>query len=234
MIQTLNTLSAGRVLDVATGRGGFAAFLLQNIKDFDELVGIDSVERYGAPFAQALAGQPNVTFRCMDAARLDFADGSFDTVCMATSLHHMADPDAVLGEMMRVLRPGGTCILTEMYRDNQRETQLTHVLLHHWWAAIDSAEGLCHNETFSRAELVEMLQAMPLDWHFEDQCDLEEDPLDPEGIRQIDAVIDQYEQRAERLSAAADLVRRGEELRGRLHAVGFHGASQLFAVGQKK
>lgn len=230
--QMLHALSAGRVLDVATGRGGFANFILENVKDFDELIGIDAVERYGAAFDQTFAGQPKASFRCMDALQLEFPDASFDTVCMASSLHHLPDPARALREIRRVLKPGGRCILTEMYCDQQSETQRTHVLLHHWWAAIDSAEGICHNVTFSRAELVNMLQAMPLDWHFEDQSDLEEDPLDAEGIRQIDAVIDQYEKRAEPLSAAADLIRRGEELRRRLHAIGVHGATQLIGVGE--
>lgn len=90
--QFLNTYSAGRVLDVATGRGGFAGEFIQHVKEFDELVGIDSVDRNAEAFARAFESQPRVSFGCMDAARLDFPDASFDTVCMAYSLHHMAEP----------------------------------------------------------------------------------------------------------------------------------------------
>jgi ubiquinone/menaquinone biosynthesis C-methylase UbiE len=233
MEQIFNALSAGRVLDVATGRGGFASYFLQHVKEYDELVGIDSVERNGEVFAQAFADRSKVSFHCMDAAHLDFPDASFDTVCMASSLHHMADPAGVLSEMVRVLRPGGNCILTEMYRDNQSETQLTHVLLHHWWAEVDSAGGVYHHLTFSRAELIELLQTTQLEWRFVDQRDLEEDPFDAEGIRQLDAAIDLYIKRARDLPQAADLIRRGEELRQRVHQIGFHGATQLIAMGKK-
>ncbi len=233
MEQFLNSLSAGRVLDVATGRGGFASYFVQHVAEFDELIGVDVAEHYGADFARAFSGQPKASFRCMDAAQLDFADASFDTVCMSSSLHHMPRPEVVLGELRRVLKPGGTCILAEMYCDGQSDTQLTHVLLHHWWAAIDTADGVFHNETFTRAALLEMLRHMRLEWHFEDFSELESDPLEPEGLRQIDAIIDQYENRAGRLPGAAALQQRGEELRRRLHEIGIHGATQLVAVGKK-
>lgn len=233
MLPILHTLSAGRVLDVATGRGGFADYIVQNVKDYTELVGIDSVERNETAFQQTFANQPKISFRCMDAAHLDFADASFDTVCMASSLHHMTDPRAVLAEIDRVLKPGGCCILTEMYSDDQSETQFTHVLLHHWWAAVDAAEGVCHRETYNRAALIEMLQTLPMTWQFEDYRDLEEDPLEEEGIGQLDGIIEAYQNRAANLPDAIELQRRGDELRRRLHEIGVHGATQLVAVGQK-
>lgn len=231
--QFLNTYSAGRVLDVATGRGGFASEFVQHVKEFDELVGIDSAERSAEAFARAFEGQPRVSFRCMDAARLDFPDASFDTVCMAYSLHHMEQPARVLAEMRRVLKPGGCCILVEMFSDNQRETQLTHVLLHHWWAAVDSAGGVSHRETYTRVALVALLEQTGLAWQFSDECDLESDPLDPDGIRQLDGIIDQYIQRAQGLPGAEALIQRGEALRKRIREVGFHGATALVAIGRK-
>lgn len=234
LVQVLNSLSAGRVLDVATGRGGFAGFFVQNVKEFDELVGIDAVEQYGAAFARALEGRPKVSFRHMDAARLDFPDASFDTVCMASSLHHLDEPRCTLNEMRRVIKPGGRCILMEMYSDNQNETQLTHVLLHHWWAAVDTALGVNHHETFTRHALVAMLEEMGLDWQFEDFFEADEDPLEPETVRQIDETIDSYLKRAEPLPEAAALRQRGEELRRRLHEIGIQSATQLVAVGTKK
>ncbi len=53
-------MSAGRVLDVATGQGGFAGFLAQTVKDQEEIVGIDTSERLvnaaRSAIDQALAG----------------------------------------------------------------------------------------------------------------------------------------------------------------------------------
>jgi ubiquinone/menaquinone biosynthesis C-methylase UbiE len=234
LIQFLNQFSAGKVLDAATGAGGFASFFIQHVKAFDTLVGVDCVERCAGPFGQTFAGQPKVSFQWMDVGHLDFPDASFDTVCMASSLHHLNRPEQTLAELRRVLRPGGCCILSEMYCDQQSEAQLTHVLLHHWWAAVNTAEGICHHETFTRAALLDLLAGMGLEgWQYEDHSELQEDPRDEEGIRQMDAVIEQYLQRADALPGAPALRARGEELRSRLHVVGIHGATELIAVGYK-
>lgn len=47
-----------------------------------------------------------------DAARLPFADDSFDVVFTSNMLEHVADPDLVRGELARVLKPGGILVLS--------------------------------------------------------------------------------------------------------------------------
>ena len=46
-----------------------------------------------------------------DIAVLPFADESFDVVTAGQCLEHVPDPFAVVGELCRVLRPGGTLIV---------------------------------------------------------------------------------------------------------------------------
>src|SRR4030042_393167 len=153
----LGKLTGGYVLGVATGGGGFVNFLMENLKDYLEITGIDCNEK-PLEAARKSYSQANIHFMRMDAARMDFPDGRFDTVCISNSLHHMSDLPRVLTEMKRVCKPGGHFIIAEMYQDGQCETQLTHVMLHHWWAAVDTAEGIIHHETFTRQQVVELHQ----------------------------------------------------------------------------
>jgi ubiquinone/menaquinone biosynthesis C-methylase UbiE len=231
--EALSKLSGGRVLDVATGGGGFITFLTENLKDFIDIIGIDCNER---PLEAARKSHSlgNIRFQYMDAARMDFPDRHFDTVCISNSLHHMTDLPSVFSEMMRVCKPGGRIIISEMYQDGQSETQLTHVLLHHWWAAVDNAEGITHHETFTHKQIMELTGKLGLQHpKYYDEKDLESDPRDPEVIGELDGIIDRYIQRSQALNGGAELCQRGEELRQRVHEVGFQGASSIFMIGEK-
>lgn len=229
----LGHIHGGKLLDVATGTGGFAQTLKDNLGSYTEIIGIDTSERAEQAF-KARFEEPSIRYMQMDANQLNFPEASFDTVSISYSLHHLPDPLHVLNEMKRVLKPGGHFIVSEMYCDNQAETQMTHVLLHHWWAAVDTARGICHNLTYPREEIVSMLQSLGLDFSFEELADLSEDPLAAETVTEIDSIIDQYvQERIKGLSEEEALKAQGEALRERTHQVGFHGASVLMAVGRK-
>ncbi|MBP1706168.1 MAG: hypothetical protein H6Q36_1907 [Chloroflexi bacterium] len=221
----------GRVLDIATGRGGFVEVLRDGLADFDEIVGIDISHAGAAAFAAAFGDDPRIRFVEMDALRPALPPGSFDTVAISSSLHHFAGPGPVLAGAVRLLRPGGTLIVSEMYRDGQARTQLTHVQLHHWWGAVDRAEGVVHRRTYRRADIVGFVAALGLaDLRLTDAGDLAGDPLDPAALAEVDAAIDRY---LERCAARPALVARGEALRRRLHRIGIHGATTLVAVGRR-
>jgi ubiquinone/menaquinone biosynthesis C-methylase UbiE len=231
--QALGQISAGHILDVATGNGGFITFLLNNIRDFTEITAIDLNER-SLSTAQKAYTQENIHFLCMDAAHCDFPEAYFDSVCIANSLHHMENLSSVLSEMRRVCKPGGHIIISEMYRDGQSETQLTHVYLHHWWAAVDRAGGITHNETYTRQEIIEIAGKMGLQAaEYYDLQDLDLDPKDPKLIQQLVGIIDLYLQRARGLHGETGLRKKGEQLRRRVHEVGFHGATNLLMIGKK-
>jgi ubiquinone/menaquinone biosynthesis C-methylase UbiE/acyl-coenzyme A thioesterase PaaI-like protein len=100
------------VLDVATGSGRMAFALAEAgcrvvSGDIDPEAVRETRERLGAITRDA------VTFRVFDAARLDLPDTSQAGVATADSLHHMAEPQRVLGEMVRVLRDDGALLVVE-------------------------------------------------------------------------------------------------------------------------
>jgi ubiquinone/menaquinone biosynthesis C-methylase UbiE len=233
--ELLACLPGGRILDVATGNGNFVSFLLEGLPAFDEIVGIDTSEKAGTTFTDTFKDQPHVRFEKMDAAKMDFPKASFDIVCISNSLHHMLDPQPVLDEMKRVLKPGGHFLVAEMYRDNQTETQMTHVLMHHWWGAIDTAKGIVHNQTYTRQQLLGIVSALGLqEIAIHDLSDLGEDPKDPETIKYLTDVVDQYLQRMEGLPGEDNLRTCGLELRQRVEEVGFHSATSLLFIGKNK
>ena len=228
--ELIGHISGGRVLDVATGSGGFIYLLLDGLRDYKEILGIDTKEGGKSVFAEQFAGKP-VHYQQMDAAQMEFEDASFDTVCISNSLHHMPDVLRTLNEMLRVLKPGGTFIVSEMYCDNQTETQMTHVHLHHWWAAVDQTQGIFHNETFRRDAIIGPVASLELrEMRVYDVVKPSENPRDPEILAQINPVIERY---IERAKGHPDLQTRGEELRQRLKETGFDGATALFIVSEK-
>lgn len=76
-----------------------------------KLLGVD--RRYRAELARQLGVErlPRLDIRQMDATRMSFPDGAFDFVFSRSVFEHIADPDAAVGEVARVLRPGGCAYL---------------------------------------------------------------------------------------------------------------------------
>jgi SAM-dependent methyltransferase len=232
--EQLKDLTPGRDLDIATGPGNFIHFLVDHLGSFGEINGIDTSEKAQAGFLEAFKENPNIHFDKRDAYQTDYPDASFDMVCISNSLHHMADPARVLGEMLRVLKPGGTVLVSEMYRDNQNEAQMTHVLMHHWWGAVDTARGIVHNQTYTRQEMLDLISTLGLTQvATQDLSDLSDDPRDPETIKYLAGVTDQYIERLTGLLGEEALRARGMELRQRVEQVGFHSATTLLVMGKK-
>lgn len=101
-----------RVLDLATGTGALAAALLDRSDPPAELVAVDRSPAMLARARRRLAShevRSRVNVTLADARRLPHPDGRFDLVTSAYFLHLLEpeDADAALGEVRRVLRPGG-------------------------------------------------------------------------------------------------------------------------------
>jgi SAM-dependent methyltransferase len=231
----LGDISGGLVLDIATGEGGFIRILREYLKDYTEIVAIDMSGRALTSARRAFGpGDKRVRWLRMDVGRLGFGNESFDTVGIGVSLHHVADVSWVLAEAMRVLRPGGHFVVSEMYRDGQTEAQLTVVNMHHWAAEIDSALGVVHNRTLARQEIVDFVTALNLsNLMLYDHVEVDTDPKDEMWLRVGEAAIGRYVKRAARLPNFEAFRRRGEALRQRLHQVGTQSEPILIAIGEK-
>ena len=97
----------GRVLDVGCGEGHFAAELAHAGL---HVVGVDVAEE---PLRRARARHPDLDLRVVPLeGRWPLADASFDLVWAGETIEHVADTAGLLSEMRRVLRSGGTLLLS--------------------------------------------------------------------------------------------------------------------------
>lgn len=108
LIRRLDPGHGERILDVACGTGEPALTLARRVGGAT-IIGVDAAPGMVAVATAKAAreGLDHVRFDTMPGERLDFADGRFDAVICRFGVMLFADPVAGLGEMWRVLRPGG-------------------------------------------------------------------------------------------------------------------------------
>lgn len=104
-----------KVLEIATGSGGPAVFMVKETGC--RLTGIDISEN-GVSNAKKIAEEnglsEHIAFLPADASQtLPFADASFDVVLSIDSVNHLKDRLKVLKEFKRVLKTGGQLLYTD-------------------------------------------------------------------------------------------------------------------------
>ncbi len=112
MIELARPRPSDRVLDAACGWGFVLQAFAPHVRSG---VGVDLTPEM-IELARTLAGArkiANVEFRVGDVEALEFAPGSFEIVTCRASFDHFCDPERALGEMKRVLAPGGRIVLYE-------------------------------------------------------------------------------------------------------------------------
>ncbi len=122
----------GRMLDIGTGPGQIPLLVCERDPEASVL-GVDlalhMLEHARALLAKSDFGD-RVEYAVADAKALDLPSAHFDAVFSNTILHHIPDPVPFLREAGRVLQPGGTLLIRDLFRPSTAEDALALVLLH--------------------------------------------------------------------------------------------------------
>ena len=120
-------ISAGKdVLDVACGTGVLIPYYLK--RGVSSVTGVDISQEMirvaSSKFCRSeAAGTPEVSFICADAALYPFGR-SFDCIVIYDAFPHFADPEALIRNLVSVLRPGG--ILTVALSSSRERIDAHH------------------------------------------------------------------------------------------------------------
>lgn len=142
----------GDVLDVGCGTNTLLKAYRQQCPDLKS-VGVDVYPWEG------------VDQLILDAAKLPFEAGSFDTVCCIAALNHIPNRLEFLWEAHRILRPGGRCVLT----------MLPPAFSHFWhtlrapWDADQHERGMVDGEVYglSHNAIATLLRSAQFSLHSE-------------------------------------------------------------------
>ena len=96
-----------RVLDLGAGPGFFAGGLAQLVGESGRVDGVDINARFVADANARHAQTPNVSFHHVTDHVLPFEADTFDRVVCKNVLEYVPDLAATIGELRRVLKPGG-------------------------------------------------------------------------------------------------------------------------------
>jgi deazaflavin-dependent oxidoreductase (nitroreductase family) len=108
-----------RALDLGCGPGLLVVDLARQAEGL-HVTGLDLSEEMlaeGRVYARKTGLTARTDFRRGDGAQIPFPESSFDLVVSSLSLHHWSEPEAVLREVDRVLRPGGAFLIADLRRD---------------------------------------------------------------------------------------------------------------------
>ena len=150
-------LASSRLLDAGCGTGGYSAALRPHLGAIDAVDLNPSMLGVARAKLDRTPGCP-VTLHEASIDALPFEDACFDMVTVNQVLHHLPDSPhdgrpllpRVLGELARVLRPGGAAMINTCSHEQLRRG---------WWYATlvpDAVEAMCRRHA-DTAELTRLL-----------------------------------------------------------------------------
>lgn len=136
ILAVLDPQAGEQLLEVGSGIGGLCLMVAPQVSPGGCVVGVDVSHEFIA-FARGRVsnlGLPQLHYHVGQGEHLPYPDGCFDGVWAARLLLHANDPQAIVNEMVRVVRPGGRLVMAdwdfETVTVDHPDRELTRRILH--------------------------------------------------------------------------------------------------------
>lgn len=113
LLDKIGDVRGKNVLLLGNGTSEKELFLLQRDPRLVIFSDLSAVAVRAIRDRYSLAGDERIVFAAIDAQDLPLADESVDIVYAYAVVHHLPDVDRFLAEAVRVLHPGGRCVLLD-------------------------------------------------------------------------------------------------------------------------
>lgn len=111
----VDPLPGERILDIGSGNGLLTSELAKAVGPSGKVIGIDPSADMRASAETRCSDMAQVELREGSAETLPFADASFDKAVSVQVFEYLTDLDTACAEAMRVLKPGGRLVLSDMH-----------------------------------------------------------------------------------------------------------------------
>ena len=231
----LSYYQAPKILDIGTGSGQFVSVLRECTTDDACIIGIDTMKKAIEQASSRFKEYANCSFQVMDASHLDFDEATFDVISISNSLHHLENPSVIFEEIHRCLKVGGIILVNEMAKDHLTNAQTSHRLLHHFAADIDKANGIFHDDTMTKKQIILFLETYSKEslveiWPM--SVDKQEASTQ-EDIQRLIHTIDVLLSRVKDSSYQQKLKTKANRIKNHIRKYGFDSATSYFVILKK-
>jgi demethylmenaquinone methyltransferase/2-methoxy-6-polyprenyl-1,4-benzoquinol methylase len=121
-IKELIDLKPQKILDVATGTADVAIMTFKYLRP-KQIIGIDISEgmlQIGREKVAKLLLNKQIELKTGDAEAINFEENTFDAITVAFGVRNFQNLEKGLGEMLRVLKPGGKLVVLEFSKPKKQ------------------------------------------------------------------------------------------------------------------